>query len=145
MIYKNNLDKSLNYVIKKGNFKKNKPVHVRVLSQKFKNNSFNLNSNKLTTSLNYLSKFNEFALIIIKDQKTPKQEIFDEYKSNIIRYYGIELQIIKDLRIQRMILVSRSKKKIIALDGYDIKIIKQNNKMKKKKFYCCLKLLQFNN
>lgn len=125
LIYKNNLDRSLNYVIKKGKFKENKPVHVRVLSQKFKNNSFNFKGKKLTVSLNYLSKFNEFALIIVKDQKTLKQEIFDEYKSNIIRYYGIGAQIIKDLKIKRMILVSRSKKKIIALDGYDIKIIKQ--------------------
>ena len=70
-------------------------------------------------------QFNDFALIIIKDQKTLKQKIFEEYKNNIIRYYGIGAQIIKDLGIKNMILVSRSKKKIIGLEGYGIKIIRQ--------------------
>ena len=72
-----------------------------------------------------LSKFNEFALVIIKDQKSLKQKIFEETKNNILRYYGIGAQIIKDLGVKRMILVSRSKKKIIGLDGYGIKIVKQ--------------------
>ncbi len=125
LIYKNILDKSYNYVIKKGVFKKNKSINVRVFSQKIKSFSINLKDKKLIQSLNYLSKLSEFALIVVKDQKTRKQEIFDEYKSNIIRYYGIGAQIIKDLGIKNMILVSRSKKKIIGLEGYDIKIIKQ--------------------
>ena len=66
-----------------------------------------------------------FALVIIKDQKSLKQKIFEETKNNILRYYGIGAQIIKDLGVKRMILVSRSKKKIIGLDGYGIKIVKQ--------------------
>ena len=76
--------------------------------------------------MNYLSKFDEFALVVIKDQKSLKQKIFEETKNNnILRYYGIGAQIIKDLGVKKMILVSRSKKKIIGLDGYGIKIIKQ--------------------
>ena len=72
------------------------------------------------------SRFNDFALIIIKDQKSLKQKIFEETKNNnILRYYGIGAQIIKDLNIKNKILVSRSKKKIIGLDGFGIKIIKQ--------------------
>ena len=77
-------------------------------------------------TLKYLSRFNDFALIIIKDQKSMKQKIFEETKNNnILRYYGIGAQIIEDLNIKNMILVSRSKKKIIGLDGFGIKIKKQ--------------------
>ncbi len=125
LIYKNNLDNTFNYVIKKGKFQRNKPVNVRVLSKKFNLNTINLNDKKLKKSLDYLNKFNEFAFIIVKDQKTPKQQIIDEYRSNILRYYGIGAQIIKDLGINKMILVGRSKKKVIGLEGYGIKIVKQ--------------------
>ena len=125
LIYKNNLDNSLSFVIKKGyNFHK-KSIKVRVISKNIKNEKINLNDKQIKVSLNYLSKNNDFALVIVKDQKSAKQKLFDEYKNNIIRYYGIGAQIIKDLGIKKMILVSRSKKKIIALDGYGIKIIKQ--------------------
>ena len=73
-----------------------------------------------------LSKYNSFALIIIKDQKSKQQKISEKFSNkNILRYYGIGAQIIKDLGIKKMILVSRSKKKVIGLDGYGIKIIKQ--------------------
>ena len=76
-------------------------------------------------SIKYLSKYNNFVLIIIKNQ-VPKANKDDTVKStNILRYYGIGAQIIKDLKIKNMILVSRSKKKIIGLDGYGIKITKQ--------------------
>ena len=120
-----NLKSTFNYVIKKGKFQRNKPVNVRVLSKKFNLNTINLNDKKLKKSLDYLNKFNEFAFIIVKDQKTPKQQIIDEYRSNILRYYGIGAQIIKDLGINKMILVGRSKKKVIGLEGYGIKIVKQ--------------------
>ena len=91
-----------------------------------KNYNFNIKDKKIKKSLNYLSKFDEFALVVIKDQKSLKQKIFEETKNNnILRYYGIGAQIIKDLNIKNMILVSRSKKKIIGLDGFGIKIIKQ--------------------
>ena len=126
MVYKNLLEKSLSFVIKKGKFIKNKSVRVRVLSKTMKNYNFNIKDKKIEKSLNYLSKFDEFALVVIKDQKSLKQKIFEETKNNnILRYYGIGAQIIKDLGVKKMILVSRSKKKIIGLDGYGIKIIKQ--------------------
>ena len=124
--YKNLLEDSISFVIKKGKVFKNKSTRVRVISKTMKNNNFNIKDKKIKKSLNYLSKFNDFVLIIIKDQKSLKQKIFEETKNNnILRYYGIGAQIIKDLGINRMILVSRSKKKIIGLDGYGIRIIKQ--------------------
>ena len=123
--YKNNLDNSSNFVIKKGNNFQKKSIKVRVVSKNIQNDKKILLDKQIKKSLNYLSRSNDFALIIVKDQKSAKQKLFDEYKNNIIRYYGIGAQIIKDLRIKNMILVSRSKKKIIALDGYGIKIIKQ--------------------
>ena len=123
--YKSKLDNGLNFVVKKGNYKHNKTIKVRVISKKFKKDKINLNDKEIQKSLNILYKNNNFALIIVKDLKTQKQKIFDEYKSNILRYYGIGAQIIKDLGIKKMILLSRTKKKIIALDGYGIKVIKQ--------------------
>tara|TARA_B100001057_G_C22833401_1_gene944318 strand:- start:869 stop:1939 length:1071 start_codon:yes stop_codon:yes gene_type:complete len=126
MIYENLIDKSLSFVIKKGKFLNKKSIRVRVLSKTMKNNNFNINDKNIKKSLNYLSNYNDFALIIIKDKKSLKQKIFEETKNNnILRYYGIGAQIIKDLNIKNMILVSRSKKKIIGLDGFGIKIIKQ--------------------
>ena len=126
MTYKNSIDNSLSFVIKKGKFKKNKSIRVRVLSKTIKNNNFGMKDKKIEKSIKYLSKFNDFALVIIKDKKSLKQKIFEETKNNnILRYYGIGAQIIKDLNIKNMILVSRSKKKIIGLDGFGIKIIKQ--------------------
>ena len=90
------------------------------------NDKFSSKEKQIANSLKYLSKYNDFALIVIKDQKSLKQKIFEETKNNnILRYYGIGAQIIKDLSIKNMILVSRSKKKIIGLDGFGIKIIKQ--------------------
>ncbi len=126
MTYKNLIDNSLSFVIKKGKFEKNKSIRVRVLSKTIKNNNFGMKDKKIEKSIKYLSKFNDFALVIIKDKKSLKQKIFEETKNNnILRYYGIGAQIIKDLNIKNMILVSRSKKKIIGLDGFGIKIIKQ--------------------
>ncbi len=126
MTYKNLVDNSFSFVIKKGSFAKKRSVRVRVLSKTMKNYNFGIKNKKILKSLNYLSKFNEFALIIIKDKKSLQQKIFEETKNNnILRYYGIGAQIIKDLNIRNMILVSRSKKKIIGLEGFGIKIMKQ--------------------
>ncbi len=125
-IYENLIEKSLSFAIKKGKFIKNKSTRVRVLSETMKNYNFDIKNKKIEKSLNYLSKFNDFLLVIIKDQKSLKQKIFEETKNNnILRYYGIGAQIIKDLGVKNMILVSRSKKKIIGLEGYGIKIMKQ--------------------
>jgi len=126
LIYKNLIDESLSFVIKKGKFNKNKSIRVRVLSETMKKNIFDTKNKKIEKSLKYLSKYTDFALIIIKDKKSLKQKIFEETKNNnILRYYGIGAQIIKDLNIKNMVLVSRSKKKIIGLEGFGIKIIKQ--------------------
>ena len=125
--YKNKLDGSEHFAITKGNFNPKKSIRVRVVSTNIINNIVNFKKDILNNSLRYLSKFNNFALILIKDQnltvvKTAGEKIKN---NNILRYYGIGAQIIKDLKIKNMILVSRSKKKIIGLDGYDIKITKQ--------------------
>ncbi len=125
IIYKNLIDDSYAFVIKKGIFQKSKSIKVRVISKILKKNLINLSDKQIKNSLNFLSNFNEFALVIIKDQKSLKQKIFEESKNNILRYYGIGAQIIKDLGIKKMILVSRYKKKIIGLEGYGIKITKQ--------------------
>ena len=123
--YENKLEKTVNFVIKKGSFTKKKHTRVRVISKILTKNSFTLKDKEISKSLKYMTQFNDFALIVIKDQKSIKQKIFEEYKNNIIRYYGIGAQIIKDLGIKNMVLVSRSKKKIIGLEGYGIKIIRQ--------------------
>ena len=71
--------------------------------------------------MKHLSKFNNFVLIIINNDKIDKKEI----DNAILRYYGIGAQIIKDLRIRYMVLVTKTKKKIIGLEGFGLKIIKQ--------------------
>ena len=85
----------------------------------------NLKNNIFIKSIKYLSQFNNFALIIIKNETSNTKKELSIKSTNILRYYGIGAQIIKDLKIKNMILVSRSRKKIIGLDGYGIKITKQ--------------------
>ena len=123
--FRDTLDNSEHFSITKGKIKSNKSIRVRVISTNFINNKINLNKTIIKYSLNYLSKFNNFALIIIKNNIKNKKNILKSNESNTIRYYGIGAQIIKELKIKNMILVSRSKKKIIGLDGYGIKIKKQ--------------------
>ena len=119
--YENNLNKSNNYVIKKGNFNPNKSIRVRVISTKIKSSKFILKDSLVKKSLNYLVKFSNFALVIInnKIKKTNEKENYT------LRYYGIGAQIIKDLKIKNMILVTRTRKKIIGLEGFGLKIKKQ--------------------
>ncbi|MDC0473042.1 3,4-dihydroxy-2-butanone-4-phosphate synthase [Pelagibacteraceae bacterium] len=126
-IYKNKLDNSEHHVLTRGKFKLNKSIRVRVISTNIINNMIDFKKDSLNKSIKYLSKFNNFALVIIKDQNINfnKKHTDIGKSSNILRYYGIGAQIIKDLKIRNMILVSRSKKKIIGLDGYGIKIKKQ--------------------
>ena len=121
LIYKNKLDKSENYVIKKGIFKFNKAIRVRVISLKIRNSKFILKETEIIKSLKYLCKFSNFVLIIINNRKYNKND-----KENItLRYYGIGAQIIKDLKVKNMILITRTKKKIIGLEGFGLKIKKQ--------------------
>jgi 3,4-dihydroxy 2-butanone 4-phosphate synthase/GTP cyclohydrolase II len=126
-IFKNKLDNSEHFALTKGHIKANKPSRVRVVSSSLKNNRINFENNIIKRSLKYLIRYNNFALIIIKNQNDElKRKKLESIKiNNILRYYGIGAQIIKDLKIKKMILVSRSKKKIIGLDGYGIKITKQ--------------------
>ena len=126
-IFKSSLDDSEHYAIVKGKLKSNKSTRVRVISTNILNNIINFQANSLNNSLKYLSKFNNFVLVIIKDQNINSYKNINNLpkNNNILRYYGVGAQIIKDLKIKNMILVSRSKKRIIGLDGYDIKIKKQ--------------------
>tara|TARA_X000001036_G_scaffold421276_1_gene442966 strand:- start:1881 stop:2936 length:1056 start_codon:yes stop_codon:yes gene_type:complete len=118
--YKNKLDKNTNFVIAKGKFNKTKPTPVRVLSVNLKKNKNLMKNNKIIKSLNFLSKYKNFILLIINN--SIKQ---NNTNTNTLRYYGIGAQIIKDLNIKNMILISRRKKKIIGLDGFGLKITKQ--------------------
>ena len=124
-IFKNKLDNVEHYAITKGKFINNKSIRVRVISVNILNSSINKKTNIFQKSLKYLTKYNNFALIIINNQNSsiPTDQLIKS--NNILRYYGIGAQIIKDLKIKNMILVSRSKKKIIGLHGYGIKIKKQ--------------------
>ena len=80
-----------------------------------------INNSKVKNSLKYLSKYSNFALILINNSKIDKSE-----KDNVIlRYYGIGAQIIKDLKVKNMILLTRSRKKLIGLEGFGLKIKKQ--------------------
>jgi|TARA_B110000037_G_C17047957_1_gene476534 3,4-dihydroxy 2-butanone 4-phosphate synthase / GTP cyclohydrolase II len=124
-IFRNKLDDLEHYALSKGNFNTKKSIRVRVISIKHNKAIDKINNHLYLKSIKYLSKYNNFVLIIIKNQVS-KINKDDKVKStNILRYYGIGAQIIKDLKIKNMILVSRSKKKIIGLDGYGIKITKQ--------------------
>ena len=121
IIYENKLDQSKNFVIKKGKFNLSKTIRVRVISIKLKNSKLIFTNQKVKKSLQYLSKFSNFVLIIINNEKIDK----NEKEKVILRYYGIGAQIIKDLKVKNMILVTRTKKKIIGLEGFGLKIKKQ--------------------
>ena len=122
-VFINKLDSSEHYAITKGRFVKNRSVRVRVISTNILKNITNFKNNIFNSSLKYLTKFNNFALVVVKGGSTDPSSA--ESNSGILRQYGVGAQIIKDLKIKNMILVSRSKKRIIALNGYGIKIIKQ--------------------
>ena len=124
-IFKSKLDNVNHLAITRGKFNLNKSIRVRVISIKQFDKLENLKKSIFIKSIKYLSQFNNFALIIIKNEifNTKKGESIKS--TNILRYYGIGAQIIKDLKIKNMILVSRSRKKIIGLDGYGIKVVNQ--------------------
>jgi len=124
-VFKNKLDGLEHYVLSKGKFNSKKSARVRVISVNVDNGIENLNNNIYLNSIKYLSRFNNFALIVIKNKNSKKIKNESVKSTNILRYYGIGAQIIKDFKIKNMILVSRSKKKIIGLDGYGIKITRQ--------------------
>ena len=119
--YENKLDNSHNFVIKKGKFDFNKSIRVRVVTTNTKYSKKIFKDPKVKKSLNYLSKFTNFAIIIINREQSEKIES----ENIILRYYGIGAQIIKDLKVKNMILVTRTRKKIIGLEGFGLKIKKQ--------------------
>ncbi len=119
-IYKNKLEKNINFAITKGKFNQIKSIPVRVLSHKIEDKKIITNKN-IKKSLMGMSKYKNFLLLIINN----KNNISKGNSINTLRYYGIGAQIIKDLNIRNMILISRSKKKIIGLDGFGLKIKKQ--------------------
>ena len=120
-LYRNKLDYSNNFVIKKGKFTKRSSIRVRVVSTNLNNPKLIFKNINVKKSLNYLSKFSNFVLIVINKKKEEKND-----NTNItLRYYGIGAQIIKDLKVKNMILVTRTRKKIIGLEGFGLKIKKQ--------------------
>jgi len=125
--YKNKLGNNINFAITKGLLKPSKSIPVRVLSTKIKSNNI-FSDNKIKKNLKFLSKYKQYLLLIINNnKKTADNNI------NTLRYYGIGAQIIKDLNVKNMILISRSRKKIIGLEGFGLKI-KQQKIIKWKKF-----------
>ena len=121
LTYKNKLNLSDNFVIKKGKIAPNISIRVRVISVNLKAPELILKEPNVRKSLKFLSKFSSFILIIINSKKIDKND-----RENItLRYYGIGAQIIKDLKVRNMILVTRKRKKIIGLDGFGLKIKKQ--------------------
>ena len=121
-IFKNKLDGLEHQVITNTNFSHSKTPRVRVISTNILNTVFNFKKNIIKSSLKYLTKYNNFALVLISGSNQNK--ILPE-NNTILRYYGVGAQILKELKIKNMILVSRSKKRIIALRGYGINIKKQ--------------------
>ncbi len=119
--YENKLNNSQNFVIKKGKFDFNKSIRIRVVTTNTKYSKKIFKDPKVKKSLNYLSKFTNFAIIIINREQSEKIES----ENIILRYYGIGAQIIKDLKVKNMILVTRTRKKIIGLEGFGLKIKKQ--------------------
>ena len=111
---------NINFAITKGRLHQKKSIPVRVISSKINRKNI-LQNSKVKKSLNILSKFKNYLLLVINDQNY----ILKDKNINTLRYYGIGAQIIKDLNVKNMILLSRSKKKIIGLDGFGLKIKKQ--------------------
>ena len=124
-IFKNKLDGLEHYALSKGKPDKKKSTRVRVISIKILKGIEKISDHIFLKSIKYLSKYNNFILIVINNQISKKNKDDSIKSTNILRYYGIGAQIIKDLKIKNMILVSRTKKKIIGLEGYGIKITKQ--------------------
>ena len=120
-IYKNKLNNLESFVFSRGKFKKKISVPIRVLSKKINKKKIFTNS-EIKKNLKLLSKFKNFLLIIINNEKSKSQI----NETNLtLRYYGIGAQIIKDLNLRNIILLSRTKKKIIGLEGFGLKIKKQ--------------------
>ena len=129
IVYRNKLDQSDSFVIKKGKLNSKNAIRVRVISSNLNNYKLILKNSDVRKSLNFLLKFSSFILIIINKKKKELKEA----ENVTLRYYGIGAQIIKDLKVKNMILVTRKIKKIIGLEGFGLRIKKQEI-LKWKKF-----------
>ena len=131
-VFMNTIDKQNHFAISSQNLNVNN-CRVRVLSLKNKDLKKNvLNIGEVKKSLNYLSKFKSFVLIIIKNFALNEHNNVlkfmsskKENPSNLIRNYGVGAQIIKKIGLNNLILVTKTKKRIVGLDGFGIKIKKQ--------------------
>ena len=68
-LYRNKLDYSNNFVIKKGKLTKNNSIRVRVVTTNLNNPKSIFKNLNVKKSLNYLSKFSNFVLIVINNKK----------------------------------------------------------------------------
>jgi 3,4-dihydroxy 2-butanone 4-phosphate synthase / GTP cyclohydrolase II len=118
--YKNILENNINFVITKGIINQKKSIPIRVITTKIIKKNI-LKNLKVKKSLQRLSKYKNYLLLIINNQNIVSKDI----NIKTLRYYGIGAQIIKDLKVKNMILLSRSRKKIIGLEGFGLKIKKQ--------------------
>tara|TARA_Y100000389_G_scaffold10191_1_gene9546 strand:- start:13801 stop:14850 length:1050 start_codon:yes stop_codon:yes gene_type:complete len=116
--YINKLENNINFAITKGLLNPKKSTPIRVLSIKIKNKNI-LTNDKVKKTLNLLSNYKNFLLLIINNINKTNDN------NNTLRYYGIGAQIIKDLKVKKMILISKRRKKIIGLEGFGLKIVKQ--------------------
>ena len=131
-VFMNTVDKQNHTVISSLNLDGNN-CRVRVFSLKNQDIKKNiLNIDEVKKSLNYLSKFKSFVLIIIKNFALNEHNNVikfmsskKESPSNFIRNYGVGAQIIKKIELNNLILVTKSTKRIVGLDGFGIKIKKQ--------------------
>ena len=136
-VYENSIDGSEHFALVKGKISKNKIPRVRVISSNVVQNY--LTNQKLPNSfektINYFKKFNNCAMIFIRDpnlksvtqtlKEFKNKKIKTKEKDQLLKSYGIGAQIIKELKIKNMILITRSRKKVVGLDGYGIKINNQ--------------------
>ena len=84
-IYKNKLEKNINFAITKGKLNQMKSIPVRVLSNKIESKNI-MNNNTIKKSLTVMSKYKNFLLLIINN----KNNLSKENSINTLRYYGIE-------------------------------------------------------
>ena len=73
--FKNELDKSEHYVICKGKLPEKKQVRVRVVSIKITKTNINFDNIIIKKSLNHLSKYNNFVLILIRNPNLSYKKI----------------------------------------------------------------------
>ncbi len=130
--FKNKIDNKKHLVITSNNLKKGIP-RVRVIAlnddKVFKKNLLN---KYILNNLHYIKKNYSFALVVIQSGMNEDMSNYikfsksdREFKSNLIRNYGVGAQIIKKLGLKKIVLVTKSKKRIVGLEGFDIKILKQ--------------------